>query len=283
MSKIEDALEKANKLRKSGKAGKPEQAEDVEKPEKADSTDNTVKTDADKGAVSVDAVDGNLVTITQPYSPVAEEYRRLKSMILRATKKDFLNTVMITSAIDGEGKSVTAINLAVTLAQEIDHTILLIDSDLRKPVVHEYLGIDYKYGLSDYLTSDIDISEVMIKTGIGKLVLIPAGKRVDNPLELLSSEKMKNLIKEVKQRYKDRYVIIDTPPILSFAEPIAIGANVDGIVFVVKEGHAQKRMIEDALNLIRGLNLLGIVFNDVGVANTGGRYSRYHKYKTKYY
>ena len=258
MSKLEEALEKAKYLRESGQvdnAGKADVAKKIFPVQEA-------------GPIKVN--NKSLVTITQFYSPVAEEYRRLKSMLLQETTADFLNTIMITSAIDSEGKSVTAINLAVTLAQEIDHTILLIDADLRKPMIHEYLGIEYKYGLSDYLTGDIDISEVMIKTGIGKLVLIPAGNRVDNPLELLSSDKMKALIKEVKQRYADRYVIIDTPPILSFAEPISIGANVDGIVFVVKEGRAQKRMIEDALNLV------GIVFNDVEITNMDGSYSRYY-------
>ncbi|GBE40185.1 tyrosine-protein kinase YwqD [bacterium BMS3Bbin09] len=264
MSKLEEALEKANKLRESGRINE------------------AGKVDVARETVPIEVNNKNLVTITQPYSPVAEEYRKLKSMILRKTKKDFLNTIMITSAIEGEGKSVTSINLAVTLAQAIDHSILLIDADIRKPMIHEYLGIEYKYGLSDYLTSDIDISEVMIKTGIGKLVLIPAGSSVDNPLELLSSEKMKALIKEVKQRYVDRYVIIDTPPILSFAESIAIGANVDGIIFVVKEGRAPKRMIEDALNLVKGLNLLGVVFNGVEKTSLDGQYSRYYKDKTNY-
>lgn len=264
MSRLEEALEKANKLRETGHV------------------DKAGKADFAKEAIPIEVKNEKLVTITQPYSPIAEEYRKLKSMILRITKNDFLNTIMITSAIDSEGKSVTAINLAVTLSQAIDHSILLIDADLRKPMIHKYLGIEYEYGLSDYLTRDIDISEVMIKTGIGKLVFIPAGRNVDNPLELLSSEKMKALINEVKQRYRDRYVIIDTPPILSFTESIAMGANVDGIVFVVKEGHAPKTMIEDALNLVKGLNVLGIVFNGVEVTNLGGQHSRYYKDKTKY-
>ena len=264
MSKLEEALEKANKLRESGHI------------------DKVCKTVVAKESVPVEVTNQHIVTITQPYSPIAEEYRKLKSMILRKTKKDFLNTIMITSAIAGEGKSVTAINLAVTLAQAIDHSILLIDADLRKPRLHEYLGIENEYGLSDYLAGDMDLSEVMIKTGIGKLALIPAGSSVDNPLELLASEKMKALIKEVKQRYKDRYVIIDTPPILTFSESISIGANVDGIVFLVKEGCAPKRMIEEALNMIKGLNLLGIVFNGVEHAQLDEQYSRYYKDRTKY-
>ena len=146
MSKLEEALEKANKLRESAHV------------------DSSGKADVAKEAfpvqetVPIEVINNSLVTITQPHSPIAEEYRRLKSMLIQETTADSLNTFMITSAIDGEGKSVTAINLAVTLAQEINHSMLLIDADLRKPMIHEYLGIEYEYGLSDYLTGDIDIS-----------------------------------------------------------------------------------------------------------------------------
>jgi exopolysaccharide/PEP-CTERM locus tyrosine autokinase len=264
MSKLEEALEKANKLRElSTAAGK----------------DRSKKLDIFKKVEPIRVNNRYIITINQPESPITEEYRRFKSMLIRETKADFLNTIMITSAIDSEGKSLTAINLAITLAQEIDHSILLIDSDLRKPTIHEYLGVEYKYGLSDYLTKDIEVSEILIKTGIGKLVLLPAGQTVKNPVELLSSEKMKALIKELKQRYMDRYVIIDTPPILPFADAIALGSFVDGIVFVIKEGYAQKKSIEEALNLIKNFNILGVVFNDVSTANLDGHYSRYYYYR----
>jgi exopolysaccharide/PEP-CTERM locus tyrosine autokinase len=183
---------------------------------------------------------------------------------------------MITSSIDSEGKTLTAINLAVTFAKEIDHSILLIDADLRKPKVHEYLGIKNGYGLSDYLTQDIDISEVLVKTGIGNLILLPAGRAVKNPAELLSSEKMKSLIHEVKHKYMNRYIIVDTPPILPFADAISIGSLVDGIVFVVREGRTQKKTIENALNLTRDLNVLGLVFNNVREENLDGHYSHYY-------
>ncbi len=270
MSKLEEALEKANKLRKS------EPARDDENGEK-DSFRKIEPIKIEFREVS----NPHIVTITQPDSRIAEEYRRLKSMLLRETKTDFLNTIMVTSAIDAEGKTLTAINLAVTLAQEIDHSILLVDADLRKPKVHEYLGINYKYGLSDFLTGDIDVSDILVNTGIGKLTVIPAGRTVENPVELISSKKMKALIKELKQRYMDRYIIIDTPPILSFAEGIAIGSYVDGILFVIQEGRAQKKMIEDSLHLIKNLNVLGVVFNNAVTANYDGHYARYYRYSKK--
>ncbi len=261
MSKLEEALEKANQLRKAPPA-------------------SAGKLDVFKTVTPVASISNeHLVTITQPDSSVTEEYRKLKSMLIRATKENFLNTIMVTSSIDGEGKSITAINLAITLAQEIDHTILLIDTDLRKPQVHEYLGIKPKYGLSDYLMRDIDITDILIKTGIGNLVVLPAGNRVKNPVELLSSAKMQELIKELKHRYIDRYIILDTPPIVPFAETIAISSYVDGVLFVIKEGHAQKKIIENAMNIMQDLNVLGIVFNGANAENLDGHYSSYYYYK----
>jgi exopolysaccharide/PEP-CTERM locus tyrosine autokinase len=260
MSKIEEALQKASKLRDS------------------DSNRRVEIKDAAKKTERVNLANPYLVTITQPDSPIAEEYRRLKSILIRETKADYLNTIMITSSLDGEGKSLTALNLAISLAQEIDHTILLVDADLRKPVIHEYLGVSYKYGLSDYLTKDIDLSEVLVKTDIGNLMIIPAGQTVENPVELLSSEKMKTLIHEVKHRYMDRYIIIDTPPILPFADAISLGSLVDGVLFIVKEGRTPQKSLENAMHLIKDLKILGVVFNYAHAENLDGHYSRYYYY-----
>jgi len=262
MSKIEEALEKAISLREPDKQAKPGKMSMPVKGLHAKFNNHCI------------------VTINEPDSPVAEEYRRLKSVLLRETKADFLNTIMVTSSIESEGKSVTSINLAVTLAQELDHTILLVDADLRRPMIHEYLGVEAKYGLSDYLSGDIELSEILVRTGIGNLVLLPAGSAVENPVELLSSDKMKSLVQELKKRYSDRYVIIDTPPVLSCAEGITIGSYVDGVVFVIEEGRAQKKAIEDALNLMKGQNILGVVFNDVKSTSLDSSYARYYyKYR----
>lgn len=278
MSKLEEALEKANQLRESNfDATEINQIRESPVP---------IKTErrklSDLPELKTKKVDSQyIVTVNQPEASISEEYRRLKSMLIRETKADFLNSIMITSSVDSEGKTITAINLAVSLAQELDHSVLLIDADLRKPMIHEYLGIKYEYGLSDYLTKDIDISEALIKTGIGNMVFLPAGHAVQNPVELLSSDKMKSLISDLKHRYMDRYVIIDTPPILSCSEGIVIGSYVDGLIFVVREGHAQKKVIENALNMIQGINMLGVVFNNVSETNRNSRYSNYYRYNYK--
>ncbi|MBI5055403.1 MAG: polysaccharide biosynthesis tyrosine autokinase [Nitrospirae bacterium] len=260
MSKIEEALEKASRIRESSGNKRNTHQENIH------------------NFTQIKVGNQHLIAITQPDSPITEEYRRLKSILIRETKANFLNTIMITSSVETEGKTLTAINLAITLAQEIDHSILLIDADMRKPMVHHYLGIKCDNGLSDYLTRDMDVSEIMVKTGISNLILIPAGHPVENPVELLSSGKMKALMREIKHRYMDRYVIIDTPPILPFADAISIGSTVDGVIFVVKEGRVDKRSIENAMNLIKDLKVLGVVFNNASMETLDGQYSRYYYY-----
>jgi len=221
-----------------------------------------------------------VVSVTAPQTSVAEEYRKLKSLLVKLTKADrFRNTLMVTSAFASEGKSITAINLAVSLAQEFDHTVLLVDADLRKPSIHKYFGFEPKLGLTDCLTRGIDVGETLIKTGIGKLSILPYGKKVENPGELFSSLKMKSLIAEIKSRYPDRYIIIDTPPVLLFAETRTVSAIVDGIVFVVKEGAASVKEVNDALTALDKSNLLGIVYNETVNENFNGHYHDYYQHK----
>jgi receptor protein-tyrosine kinase/non-specific protein-tyrosine kinase len=265
MSKIEEALEKANKLRQEQFHGKLSVSEPVRFVD-----DYEIKNEF-------------IITPDKSDTPIAEEYRRLKSMLIRETKSDFNNSVMITSSVEGEGKTLTAINLAIAIAQEIDHSVLLIDADLRNPMVHKYLEIEYKYGLNDFLSRDIDVSELFIKTGLPHLKVIPAGERTEHASELLASSKMKSLMHELKKKYMDRYIIVDTPPIASFADAITIGSYVDGIIFVVKERGVKHKTIEESLGILKSFKILGVVFNNVSDMNRNGRYSRYtgYSYKSK--
>ena len=218
-----------------------------------------------------------LVTASDPHSPTAEEYRKLKSVLVSLTRQDeFRNTIMVTSSVSGEGKSLTALNLAISLAQEFDHTVLLIDADLRKPSLHEYFGLEPTLGLADCLQGGIDPGEALIKTGIGKLTLFPAGKTVQNPVELISSQKMTELIQEMKHRYPDRYIIIDTPPVLLFAETFFLSTLVDGVVFLVREGRTSMQNITDALTVLKGTPVLGMVYNDVNQDGVDNRYGYYY-------
>lgn len=258
MSKIEKALEKAVQMRETKKEFVPD---------KVIASDNQASLHTfEVGDILIDKtrVDSHIVCITDPLSSASEQFNKLKARILNeTTKQDFLNTIMVTSSDMGEGKSFVAINLAIALSKEIDHTVLLIDADLRNPSIHKYFGIEPEFGLSDYLTGKVNLADIFIKTGLGKLVLIPAGNLVDNAAELLSSEKMKLLVRDLKLRYRDRYIIFDSTPMLVTADPLMLGSYMDGIVFVIQEGRTAQKSALQSFSLMKGWNVLGVVFNNV--------------------
>lgn len=273
MSRIEEALEKAAQLRNNkrgfdapGKISAPAPA----------AVSPATRYPSLSGAAAA-LTSPMLVTATDPHSPSAEEYRKLKSVLVSMTRQDtFRNTLMVASSVSGEGKSVTALNLAISMAQEFDHTVLLVDADLRKPSLHGYFGLEPKLGLSDCLQGGVDLGDALIKTGIGKLSLLPSGKSIRNPAELFSSQRMAELIQEMKHRYPDRYIIIDTPPVLLFAETLSLSYLVDGVVFVVRQGLASVQNISDALASLKGSLVLGMVYNDVKEESIDSRYYYYN-------
>lgn len=275
MSRIERALEKANILRNHGAESKPVVARESDASITVQRAKPPLLIQEHVSELKIN--DPVISTCADPHSPVSEEYRKLKSAIVTMTKQDgFRNTIMVCSSVGSEGKSITSINLAVTLAQEHDHTVLLVDADLRKPSIHGILGLQPERGLVDCLTGDTDVSDVLIKTGIGRLTFLPAGTPLRNPVELLSSQVMKEMVAELKHRYPDRYIIIDTPPILPFAETRFLGELVDGIVFVVREGQASLADVSEAIDALPRNKLLGIVYNDTNVEKFGDRYYYYH-------
>lgn len=204
-----------------------------------------------------------LATARDEKTAVVEEYNKLRSALIALTSGDPpLNTIMVTSTVSEEGKSMTALNLAISLAKEHDHTVLLVDADLRRPSIHRYLDIEPEVGLVHCLRDNLPIEQALIKTGVGKLVILPAGEAIKEPIDLLSSGKMKAIVKELKQRYPDRYVIFDTPPALPFADAGVLAGIVDTTLFVVREGKAKLDDIVETLEEFKGRHLLGIVYND---------------------
>lgn len=271
MSRIEKALEKAVKLRDSRPAVEPP------KPEAASNRQPLERKAVPGGRVEVRIDSPYIVTLNDPESPISEEYRKLKAMVVKLTKQGgFQNTIMVTSSLGLEGKSITAINFAITLSREYDHTVLLMDADLRKPSLHRYFNIAPGAGLSDCIVDGLGVGEVIARTGMGKLSLLPAGRKVADPAELLSSRRMKDIIFELKHRYADRYVVIDTPPILSFAETHSISSIVDGVVLVVREGTASLQSINEALDILRHGKVLGIVYNNAAIDDIAGRNNARH-------
>lgn len=222
-----------------------------------------------------------LVVLKTPSMPEAEEFRKLKEALLKEIRKhdDSNRVILISSAHKNEGKSLTTVNLAISLAQGYDHSVLIVDAELRMPTCHRYLNITPKYGLSDYLNSNntIELSDVLIHTGIEKLVLLPAGNSVNNPLELLSSNTMRRLMDEMKQRYHDRIILIDSPPTLLFAETRALADFADGVLLVVREGHTSLEDIQECQRLLNN-KIFGLVYNATEFVQTTPNY-----YYSSYY
>jgi exopolysaccharide/PEP-CTERM locus tyrosine autokinase len=220
-----------------------------------------------------------IVTVNDPDSPVAEEYRKLKATVLRMAPQNGKHyTIAVTSSVSGEGKSLTAINLAVSLAQEMDRRVLLIDGDLRRPSLSEYLGVSVHTGLAQCLRGGVPLSSAIVNTDVPGLELLPAGKAVHNPVEVLSAPRMRLLFGEVERLAPERTVIVDTPPVLPFAETQVMSLLVDGVLFIVKEGESTVQEVRDSLELMEGANVLGIVFNGVTDVTVTNRYYHYYRY-----
>ncbi|MBA4417630.1 MAG: tyrosine protein kinase [Syntrophus sp. (in: bacteria)] len=190
-------------------------------------------------------------------------YRVLRTRILHKTGADNGNTIMITSALPGEGKTLTSVNLALTLAKDYNKTALLVDCDLRRQNVHKLLGIRSEKGLTDYLLKDTSIAELILWPGIDKLTIISGGRPFSESAELLGSPKMKELVSDMKTRYPERYVLFDAPPILTGADALAFTPLVDHILVVVQANKTSIRDIQKALDLLPKEKILGIVLNRV--------------------
>jgi protein-tyrosine kinase len=260
VSKMAEALDLAKRLRKSGKASSAP-AGNVLKP--AEDTSRLPESQTTELIINPAKVDRHIVCITDVDSPGAEQYRKLRAQILSSLRQTSKSTFMVTSADIGEGKSVTAVNLAIALAREIDHTVLLVDADLRKPSIHTYLGIRADRGLSEYLEGKVELSDVLIRTGIGKLVLLPAGTPPANPAELLASNRMKELAQEMKNRYADRYIIYDSSPILACADTVSLSRHVEAILLVIQGARTSEKTAKEALAILPGKPMLGVVYNNV--------------------
>ena len=218
-----------------------------------------------------------LVTILKPHSAASEQVRLLKTNLLFPEKGEPPRTIMVTSASPRDGKSFVSANLAVSIAQSIDEFVLLMDCDLRHPTIHRLFGFESpQKGLSEYLSSVMPLSSVLKKTFINKLTILPGGRIPSNPSELLSSEQMKRLLHEVKLRYTDRYILIDTPPPYITSETNAIARYVDGIIIVVRHGKTRKKEVQDIIDIYGRDKILGVVQNFVK-KRIGYGYG-YHKY-----
>jgi protein-tyrosine kinase len=210
----------------------------------------------------------------------AESFRRIKRRILANALNPEAsvpaNLVLVTSALAGEGKTFCAINLAISIAQEVDHSVLLVDADVRKPSIPEVLGLKADKGLMDLLVDRrTDMAELLYKTDIGKLAILPAGTPQQHATELLASGAMRELLTEMAARYRDRIIIFDSPPLLMASEAGVLASRVGQVVMVVESGKTTESALKEALGHIDSSHLTGLVLNKAASRGLGSYYGGY--------
>ncbi|WPL17742.1 Tyrosine-protein kinase wzc [Thiorhodovibrio winogradskyi] len=209
-----------------------------------------------------------ILTPDSKRSQLAEEYRLIKRPLLMNVDKkgadivDNANLIMVTSSLPREGKTFTAINLAMSIAMEQDRTVLLVDGDVAKPTAAKRLGIENRAGLIDLLDgSDTKISDVMVKTELQNFRVLPAGRHHDRSTELLASDQMARFMSEFSKRYPDRVVIFDSPPLLLASETAVLSHGMGQIVMVVAAERTTHHAVADGLARLGSDKIIGLILN----------------------
>ncbi|MCP4622711.1 MAG: polysaccharide biosynthesis tyrosine autokinase [bacterium] len=227
----------------------------------------------------------NLISFLEPHSYEAEQFKILRTSILFPIAGEVpTKSILITSAMPGEGKSFVAANLAVSIALNINKHVLLIDCDIRKPDIHQLFGIGNVPGLTEYLRQKSELAPLLVRTAVDRLTVLPGGEPSLNASELMSSERMAELIEEVKHRYPDRLIVIDSPPTNLAAETGFLAREVDGILVVAKHGKTPQQDVAELLELLGSDKIIGFVLNRMGMAlkrqygfKYSGKYRGYYK------
>jgi exopolysaccharide/PEP-CTERM locus tyrosine autokinase len=225
------------------------------------------------------------VTPTAPRSRLADELRVIKRPLLAnaqgksAAPIRAANLIMVTSALPGEGKTFMAVNLAISIAMELDTTVLLVDADVARPAVPERLGLAQEAGLLDLLTrKDLDAADVMMRTNVERLSILTAGTPHARATELLASEAMGGLLEELAGRYQDRVLVFDAPPLLSSTESRVLATHMGQVVLVVEADRTPQATVKSALDTIEACPVVMTVLNKIERSETGSYYGGYGGY-----
>jgi capsular exopolysaccharide synthesis family protein len=216
-----------------------------------------------------------LIPSDNPFA--AEEFRKLKTQIFNWSPNP-LHVLLVTSAAPDEGKTVVAVNLAVSISEEIEKKAILIDADLRKPSIR-VLSQQKPKGLSNYLSDQTQLSEILINAASENLCIIPAGPSAKKSSELIGSRKMEGLLTSLRKFGDDTYIIIDTPPVLSSSEPTQLSKWVDGVILVVMADRTPRESVRRAIQSIDRQKIIGVVLNQKEIQ----RSSYYSNYYSHYY
>ena len=203
----------------------------------------------------------NRIVTALEQDPRAEIYRQLRSQIIPRMQSESWQTLAITSPGENAGKTLTAVNLAIAIAREHNHTVLLVDLDLHSPSVDTTLGLDVEYGISDCLLNDVPIQEVLINPQIHRLVVLPGRGLNKYSSELLTSPKTGEIMSEIINRYKKRLIIFDLPPLLRNDDALIFTPKVDATLLVLEDGASNEEDINRCLHLLKDSNHIGTILN----------------------
>lgn len=217
-----------------------------------------------------------LMTPEDERSQVAEEFRLIKRPILSNAfgrrRVASGNLIMLTSALPGEGKTYCSLNLALSIATEMNRTVLLVDADVARPAIPDLLGFKAQTGLLDVLlNSQLDVSDALIKTDVPKLTLLPSGRHHKHATELLASDDMATLVREIGERYSDRVVLFDSPPLLATSEAGVLAGHMGQIVMVVEADRTPQAAVTRAMDHLEGCETVLTLLNKTG-KYPGNRY-----------
>ena len=208
-------------------------------------------------------------------SALADTFRLLRTQVLHRMTEKGASTLAVCSANSGEGKSLVACNLAISLALNVDRSVLLVDLDLRRPSIGSYFGVQPPYGLGDYLTERRPLADCLLRPGIERLVLLPTLRPLQLSSEILSSPRMRSLAKELRTRYPDRIVIYDMPPVLATDDFLSFAPLIESALLVVEENKTPKPDIRRCIELIPPDKFVGSVLNKTRTRDGGYYYYGY--------
>ena len=196
------------------------------------------------------------------HDPRSEPYRQLRSQVLKKMRAEGWQTLAITSPTAGNGKTLTALNLAISLSQEVNQTVLLVDLDLRTPGIASALGIEVvEHGIVDCVLNKVPLEDILINPNYNRLVIAPGTPQGHQTSEILSSPQMQNLQAELKGRYVDRLIIYDLPALLTSDDALVFAPHADAVLLVLEDGGASESELKQAMKLLEGTNILGTIIN----------------------
>ena len=226
--------------------------------------------------ISPEILKKNKIVSIDENHPIADQFKLLRTRILHRTRDRGHNTIQVSGFDSEEGKSIVSVNLAISMAKDTRQTTLLVDLDFRKPSIHKLLGLgnDIK-GLKDYFENQLSLEEIFVSPGIDKLTVLPTGGKMLNAPEIIGSPRMEALVKELKGRYPDRYIIFDSPGLNTCPDPLVFSEYVDAILLVARSDFTSMESIKTVMNLVPRDKVLGTVLNDSKWFESMSYYYRY--------